>query len=202
MAKPGLSNPAQFLHDRFRAGGAYAPAVIKIVALAGGVLVLVAGCGLVADEPSIDAGPDAAPPATPCAIITDTGRNVQTSWMTSAMPDVSGLDVALSPGLYVMVERELYGGGTDPSATLRKTIELLPSGEVVVVKVDHAATAQRGRFRAENGELKANAMLQCVCGEAETWTFRIVPLSATRFALVGRRGARTVIERYEPAPPL
>lgn len=166
------------------------------------VVLSLAGCGLVADVPREDAGLDAAAPALPCAVITDTGNNVETVWMTTAPATVEGPDVAVSPGLYVMRERELYGGGADPSDTLRKSVEILSSREVLAVKIDHAVKAQQARFHTATGELRANELLECLCGEQETWTFRIVPLAATRFALVGRRGARTVIERYEPAPPL
>lgn len=161
------------------------------------------GCGLVADVPR-DAGADHVEEMPPCAPLTDTGVAVTTQFVAGAPPALAARDSASDLGLYSMKERVIYSTGAsgDPSDTARKTLELLPSGFVAVVRVDGKNGEHRVRYASDTGKLESGAHLFTVCGETETWTFEVVPLTQTRLALVGRRGARTVIEYYEPPPPL
>ena len=74
--------------------------------------------------------------------------------------------------------------------------------EITTVRIDHAHHSFRARYETSTGDYARGAVLTTMCGETETWTFEVVPLEKTKFALVGRRGARTVVEVYEPPPPL
>ena len=162
---------------------------------------VVTGCGLVADVPK-DASVDRVAEQPPCAPLNDTGVPVTTEFVNGAPPALIPFDRSPDLGLYFMKERRIYGSADDPSGTTRKTLELLPNGFITSVRVDVQQAEHRVRYDTDTGKLEAGAHLRTVCGETETWTFELVPLEQTRIALVGRRGARTVIEWYDPPPPL
>lgn len=125
-----------------------------------------------------------------------------TQFVDGAPPALVPFGRASDLGLYFMKERKIYDSPGDPSGTTRKTLELLPNAFITSVRIDETSTEHRVRYDTDTGKLEAGAHLRTVCGETETWTFELVPLEQTRIALVGRRGARTVIEWYDPPPPL
>ncbi len=165
------------------------------------IVLLLPACGLVADVPK-DASVDRVEEQPPCAALNDTGVSVTTEFVAGAPPTLVPYPTAPDLGLYVMKQRKVYGTGTDPSTITRKTVELLPNGFIASVRVDAALAEHRVRYETDSGKLENGAHLRTVCGETETWTFELVPLEETRLALVGRRGKWTVVEWYDPPPPL
>lgn len=149
-----------------------------------------------------DAGVDHVEEQPPCAPLNDTGVRVVTDFVDGAPPALVPLSGAPDLGLYVMKARKVYGTGHDPSGTSRKTIELLGGGFMTAVRIDNDDGEHRVRYVTSTGTHENGAKLSTVCGEAETWTFELVPLEKTRIALVGRRGTWTVVEWYDPPPPL
>lgn len=168
------------------------------VALAISALAL--GCGLIAEE--APPTPDAAVDAPKCMDVRDLGYDVKTEYPDGPVPTLTRSNIEPDRGPYIMIHRAVYGSGADPSRIRRKSIELTPFGHIGAARVDDTHALHTVEYQTVPDGIASGARLETVCGETETFWFEVVVVDKTHVALVGHRGARTVVEEYEPPPPL